>query len=75
VSDVGSNLGRVLIAAGVVLVAVGVLFLIAKPLRLGALPGDFTISGRGWRIAIPLATSLLLSAVLTIIVNLVARRR
>ena len=66
--------GRLLIGAGVALVVVGLIVLWGRFLRLGSLPGDFTWSGRGWAVSIPLATCLLLSIVLTIVLNLIARR-
>jgi hypothetical protein len=64
-----------LIAAGIVLVAAGILFVYARPLRLGSLPGDITLGGRTWQVSILLGTSLLLSLVFTIAMNLLLRRR
>jgi len=49
------------------------LVLFARQLRIGQLPGDLTFSGRNWRIAIPLGTSILLSLVLTLVLNLALR--
>ena len=69
------GLGRIVIVVGVGLVVVGVILSFARTLRLGSLPGDLHWSGRGWQIWIPLGTSLLLSLVLTIILNLFLRRR
>jgi hypothetical protein len=69
------GLGRLIIAVGLVLVIVGVIVSFARTLRLGSLPGDLHWSGRGWQIWIPLGTSLLLSLLLTIILNLFLRRR
>lgn len=68
-------MGRVLIAVGVVLVIAGAFLVFGKPLRLGSLPGDITISGRQWQATILLGTSLLLSIILTIALNLFLRRR
>ena len=73
--QVAPQIGRLLIAAGIVLVAAGILFLYAKPLRLGSLPGDITFGGRTWQVSILLGTSLLLSLVFTIAMNLFLRRR
>ena len=56
-------------------VIAGLHFLYAKPLRIGELPGDVTIGGRAWQISILLGTSLLLSLILTIALNLFLRRR
>ncbi len=74
-TNFGPQLGRLLIAVGVVLVIAGLVFVFGRPLRLGSLPGDLSFSGRNWQIAIPLGTSLLLSVVLTIVLNLFLRRR
>ena len=68
-------LGRVLIAIGIVLVIAGALLIFGKPLRLGALPGDITLSGRNWQVSLLIGTSLLLSIILTIALNLIFRRR
>jgi hypothetical protein len=73
--QVAPQVGRLLIAAGIMLVAAGILFLYAKPLRLGSLPGDITLGGRAWQVGILLGTSLLLSLVFTIVLNLLLRRR
>jgi hypothetical protein len=75
VQSLAPQVGRLLIVAGAVLVIAGLLFLYAKPLRLGELPGDITIAGRTWQISILLGTSLLLSLILTIALNLFLRRR
>lgn len=73
--DGSAQLGRILIAIGVVLVILGALFLLGKPLRIGSLPGDITLSGRTWQASILIGTSLVLSIVLTIVLNLLFRRR
>ncbi len=67
-----SQLGKLLIICGVVLIAVGVLFLLGNKLpwlRLGRLPGDisWTNSSGSVRIYFPLGTSLLVSLLLTLI--------
>ena len=69
------TLGRPLLVAGVVLVVIGAALTWGRFFRFGSLPGDFTWSGRGWTIAFPLATCIILSIVLTLILNLVVRRR
>jgi len=73
--DSSALLGRILIAVGVVLVIAGAFLVFGKPLRLGSLPGDITISGRQWQAKILLGTSILLSAILTIALSLFLRRR
>lgn len=72
--DTNGSLGRLLIGAGAVLVVVGLLVLWGRFPKLGSLPGDFTWSGRGWVVAFPLATCIILSVLLTLVLNLFARR-
>jgi Protein of unknown function (DUF2905) len=67
--------GRLLVGAGITLVIVGLLVMWARALRLGSLPGDFTWSGKGWQISVPIATCILISVILTIVLNVIAKRR
>lgn len=64
-----------LIVAGVVLVAAGLVITLAGrlPLKLGHLPGDIIIRGRNGAFYFPLATCILLSAVLSLILWLLRR--
>jgi hypothetical protein len=69
------DLGRWLIVLGVVIIAAGVLMLVADRVPwLGRLPGDFRIERGNWRIYFPLATSLLISVIVTVLLNLFFRR-
>ena len=72
--DATSNLGRLLIGAGITLVIVGLFVVWGRFLKLGSLPGDFTWSGRGWAVSFPFATCIILSIILTIVLNLMAKR-
>jgi len=70
--------GRAVLVFGLLLVAIGLLLEFAPALKLGRLPGDFSFGGSGWRVYIPLGTSLLLSVVLTVVLalfNSIAQRR
>lgn len=73
-----STLGRLLLALGLGLALLGGLLLAAARVpgldRLGRLPGDFSFERGPVTIAVPLATSLLISLVLTIALNLFLRR-
>lgn len=60
------NLGRILVTFGVILVAAGLLIGLVPALRLGRLPGDFSFGGSGWRVYLPLGTSILLSVLLSL---------
>ncbi len=70
-----AGLGRLLILAGLGLAAVGVVLVFAGRVPfLGRLPGDIVIQRDSWTLYFPLATMLLLSLVLTLVLNLLARR-
>jgi hypothetical protein len=60
------DVARFLIVLGVVLVLVGVLWPWLGRIGLGRLPGDIVMEREGFRLYIPIATSLLISAVLTL---------
>jgi len=66
---------RLLIAAGLVLVALGVLVIVAQRMRLplGHLPGDVVWRGRHTTVYFPWVTMLVLSAILTLILNFFRR--
>lgn len=69
------SIGRFLVIAGVLLVLVGGVVLLASRfgLPLGRLPGDIRIQRENFTCLIPLATSLILSLVLTLLLNIVIR--
>jgi hypothetical protein len=58
---------KALIAVGVVLVAVGLLWPFLTRLGLGRLPGDIAIERGNFRFYFPLVTSLVISVVLTLL--------
>ena len=66
-------MGKLLIIAGIVLVAAGVLWMLGERLGLGRLPGDIMIERGNARIYIPLTSSLIVSVVLSLIFWLVNR--
>jgi hypothetical protein len=69
------NIGRLLMLLGLALLLVGgAVFLLGKlGLPLGRLPGDIRIEGQNGSFYFPLATSILLSLVLTVLLNLFGR--
>jgi Protein of unknown function (DUF2905) len=70
-----SDLGRMLIVAGIVIAVVGVVLVFAGRVPwLGRLPGDIHIERGSWSFHFPIVTSLLLSVVLTLIFYLIGRR-
>ena len=66
--------GKFLIIAGTVIIVIGLLFMLSDKIPLGRLPGDFRVGSGRFRIYIPVATSVLLSIVLTVVVNFFARK-
>lgn len=66
-----SEIGRGLIVAGLVLAGVGVVLTLAGRVPgLGRLPGDIVIRRERFTFYFPLATSLLVSLVLTLLFSL-----
>ena len=72
-----SDLGRILIFLGLLLVVAGLVMLGLNRLNipLGRLPGDFNWRGRGWSVSFPLVTCLLLSVILSLILWVVNHLR
>ena len=71
-------LGKVLVILGLCLAAAGGLLLLADRfpwLRLGRLPGDLAVQRDGFRFYFPLATSIVVSVVLSLVLWLVSRFR
>lgn len=69
------GLGRILIYIGIILVMLGgFLLLLSRLPWFGKLPGDISINKEGLTIYIPITTMILVSIVLTIIMNIVFRR-
>jgi hypothetical protein len=69
------ELGRVLVLAGVIAVLAGVALMLAPRIPwLGRLPGDFVIQRGPLTLYAPLMTSLVLSVVITLLLNLFSRR-
>jgi hypothetical protein len=80
VADLGKllvGLGALIIVVGLVLMVVGlVLMLLGRTnLPLGRLPGDVLYRGKNGTFYFPLATSILLSVMLSLILYLVGRFR
>lgn len=69
------TIGRILIIVGGLIVVIGVIILLGGKIPLlGKLPGDIHIKGKNFSFHFPLVTSILLSIILTIIVNLIFRK-
>lgn len=67
------DIGRVLMVVGGLLLGLGFLLTMTDKIPLvGRLPGDITLRGDGWAVYAPLATSIVLSIVLTLAISLVS---
>jgi hypothetical protein len=68
--------GRYLIILGIMLAALGGVLLLAGKLPwLGRLPGDFAYKGKRFTFYFPLTTSIILSVLLTVLINIFFRRQ
>jgi len=56
-----------LITAGIVLVALGLLWPLLSKLGLGSLPGDIRVDRKGFTFYFPITTGILVSLVVTLI--------
>jgi hypothetical protein len=70
-----SELGKLLLVLGVVLVGAGLLliFLGKTNLPIGKLPGDIVYRGKHTTVYFPLATSILLSVLLSLVFYVIGR--
>lgn len=66
-------MSRLLIVAGLALIAAGVIWSVAERFGLGRLPGDIAIERENFRFYFPITTSILISAVLSLLVWLFRR--
>jgi hypothetical protein len=70
-----SGVGKILILLGGLLLILGVILIISEKIPfIGKLPGDFTFKGKNFTLYFPLATGIVLSLLLTLILNLIGRK-
>jgi hypothetical protein len=72
-----TELGKLLLVAGILIAAFGLVLLLAGRFNLswlGHLPGDFSFRGKNFSFYFPLATSLLVSIILSVIIWLISRK-
>ncbi len=68
------SFGMMMILAGLALAALGALFLLADKIPfLGRLPGDVHIEGKNASFHFPVVTCLIVSAILTVVLNVIVR--
>lgn len=70
-----ADLGKLLIVFGLLIVVVGVILaVVGRVPGIGRLPGDIYVERGRWTFYFPLATSLVLSLLLTLILWMIGRR-
>jgi hypothetical protein len=70
--DLGpQQFGKWLVAAGAIIIVIGLLVMLLGKVGLFRLPGDLSFGDRNWRIYLPIASSILLSILLTLILWLI----
>jgi hypothetical protein len=68
--------GRALLVIGVVLVGVGLLLVLAPKIPfIGRLPGDIRIERDGLTVFIPIGTMVVLSILISVVLNVIGRNR
>lgn len=67
------NLGGLLVVVGVVVALVGLVLWAGGLSWFGRLPGDLRLEGERTRVFVPITSMLVVSVVLTLVVNLVGR--
>lgn len=69
------TLGKYLVLAGIFIVLLGFLIMLAgKFPGIGRLPGDVYVKRENFTLYFPLATTLILSLLLTVLLNIFSRR-
>ena len=64
-------MGKLLVVAGLIIAGVGLLIMVGVP--IGRLPGDMTIKRGNFTFYFPLATSIIASVLLTLLLTLLRR--
>ena len=68
-----SSMGKMLIVFGIILIAIGVVFLFGGKIGIGKLPGDIAFKKGNFSFYFPIATSIILSIFITLILNILRR--
>ncbi|MBA7615125.1 hypothetical protein ES703_22402 [subsurface metagenome] len=69
------QIGRWLILTGVIIALLGVLVMVLGRVGLFKLPGDLEFGSKNWRIYFPIASCILISIVLTLVLWLISYYR
>lgn len=68
------DFAKVLIFLGLGIAAVGAVFLLLGRAGFRGLPGDITVQREGFSLSFPIVTCIVISIVLTVVINLFGRR-
>ena len=68
------EIGRIILVIGIVLVVIGGLAVLGVRLPFGRLPGDIAIEGENGALYIPLGSMIVISLILTLVLNFFVRR-
>ncbi|MDA8174825.1 MAG: DUF2905 domain-containing protein [Nitrospiraceae bacterium] len=69
------DIGKFLLFTGVIIIVAGLFFLLAGKVHgIGRLPGDILVKRKNFTFYFPLATSILISLALTLIMWLIGKR-
>ena len=69
-----SGVGKLFLIFAAMLAVIGLVFVLVGKGIIPRLPGDLSFGKGNTRVYIPLGTSILLSVILTIVLNLISRR-
>lgn len=72
-SDIMAPFGRIFLTIGIVLVVIGVVFMVGEKFGLGKLPGDIFIQKGNFTFFFPIVSSIIISIILTLLLNLFKR--
>ena len=65
------QMGKWLILAGIIIALLGVLVMVLGRIGLFKLPGDLEFGSKNWRIYFPIASCILISIILTLVLLLI----
>jgi hypothetical protein len=65
------QIGKWLITAGIFIAVLGVLLMVLGRIGLFKLPGDLQFGSKNWRVYIPIASCVVISIILTLILWLI----
>ncbi|MBI5682040.1 MAG: DUF2905 domain-containing protein [Deltaproteobacteria bacterium] len=69
------NLGKLLVISGLILAVIGLIFIFGQRfIWLGRLPGDIIIKKDNFTFCFPIATSIIISIILSLIFYIFSRR-